>query len=112
MKNIYLSDFDEFIYTISSKIKMENNEHHKNRGEHRVLRMVGSSCSTTKTGHHDIAEILLKVALNTISQIKSLARNVHWMVLYQICVFGADLKSNMAARVHNVFLWPGELKTS
>jgi hypothetical protein len=30
-------------------------------------------------------------------------RNVHWMVLYQICVFGADLKSNMAARVHNVF---------
>jgi hypothetical protein len=26
-----------------------------------------------------------------------LARNVHWMVLYQICVFGADLKSNMAA---------------
>jgi hypothetical protein len=29
--------------------------------------------------------------------------NVHWMVLYQICVFGADLKSNMAARGHNVF---------
>jgi hypothetical protein len=25
------------------------------------------------------------------------------MVLYQIGVFGADLKSNMAARVHNVF---------
>ena len=25
------------------------------------------------------------------------------MVLYQICVFGAELKSNMAARVHNVF---------
>jgi hypothetical protein len=32
-----------------------------------------------------------------------LARNGHWMALYQICVFGADLKSNMAARVHNVF---------
>jgi hypothetical protein len=29
-----------------------------------------------------------------------IAINVHWMVLYQIC---ADLKSNMAARVHNVF---------
>jgi hypothetical protein len=29
MKNIYLSDF----------IKMENNEHHKNRDEHRVLRV-------------------------------------------------------------------------
>jgi hypothetical protein len=25
------------------------------------------------------------------------------MVLYQIFVFGADLNSNMAARVHNVF---------
>jgi hypothetical protein len=30
-------------------------------------------------------------------------RNVHWMVIYKIFVFGADLKSNMAARVHNVF---------
>jgi hypothetical protein len=27
--------------------------------------------STTKTGRHDIAEILLKVALNTMNQIKS-----------------------------------------
>jgi hypothetical protein len=27
---------------------------------------------TTKTGRHDIAEILLKVALNTINQIKSI----------------------------------------
>jgi hypothetical protein len=41
---------------------------------------------------------------NRIEQISTkLARNVHWMVLYQICVFGADLISNMAARVHNVF---------
>jgi hypothetical protein len=31
-----------------------------------------------------------------------LARNVHWMVLYQICVFGADLKSNMAASQHSL----------
>ena len=30
-----------------------------------------SASSTTKTGRHDIAEILLKVALNTINQIKS-----------------------------------------
>jgi hypothetical protein len=28
--------------------------------------------STTKTGRHDLAEILLKVALNTKNQIKSL----------------------------------------
>jgi hypothetical protein len=31
-----------------------------------------TSCLPTKTGRHDIAEILLKVALNTINQIKSL----------------------------------------
>jgi hypothetical protein len=30
-----------------------------------------SASSTTKTGRHDIAEILLKAALNTINQIKS-----------------------------------------
>jgi hypothetical protein len=30
--------------------------------------------STTKTGRHDIAEILLKVVLNTINQIKSLQK--------------------------------------
>jgi hypothetical protein len=33
------------------------------------------------------------------------------MVLYQIYVFGADLKSNMAARVHNVFSL-AEIKSS
>jgi hypothetical protein len=32
--------------------------------------------STTKTGRHDIAEILLKVALNTKNQIKSIFRFV------------------------------------
>ena len=32
-----------------------------------------SASSTTKTGRHDIAEILLKVALNTKNQIKSLS---------------------------------------
>jgi hypothetical protein len=34
------------------------------------LRVLPTS-STTKTGRHDIAEILLKVALNTKNQIKS-----------------------------------------
>jgi hypothetical protein len=33
-----------------------------------------SASSTTKTGRHDIAEILLKVALSTINQIKSCAK--------------------------------------
>jgi hypothetical protein len=32
-----------------------------------------------------------------------LGRNVHWMVIYKIFVFGVDRKSNMAARAHNVF---------
>jgi hypothetical protein len=31
----------------------------------------GTPASTTKTGRHDLAEILLKVALKTINQIKS-----------------------------------------
>jgi hypothetical protein len=30
-------------------------------------------------------------------------KKVHWMVIYKIFVFGADRKSNMAARAHNVF---------
>jgi hypothetical protein len=38
------------------------------------LPMVGGTpaSSTTKTGRHDIAEILLKVALSTINEIKSI----------------------------------------
>jgi hypothetical protein len=36
--------------------------------------------STTKTGRHDIAEILLKVALNTKNQIKStLNKNLSYL---------------------------------
>ena len=35
------------------------------------VRWFSPASSTTKTGRHDIAEILLKVALNTINQIKS-----------------------------------------
>ena len=38
--------------------------------------------STTKTGRHDIAEILLKVALNTKNQIKSINQNI--LVLDQV----------------------------
>jgi hypothetical protein len=34
-------------------------------------RWFSPASSTTKTGRHDIAEILLKVALNKINQIKS-----------------------------------------
>jgi hypothetical protein len=41
--------------------------------------------------------------INKLNYLTKLARNVHWIVIYKICVFGVDLKSNMAARVHNVF---------
>ena len=36
------------------------------------LRVFRLNSSTTKTGRHDIAEILLKVALSTINQIRSI----------------------------------------
>jgi hypothetical protein len=42
-------------------------------------RWFSSASSTTKTGHHDLAEILLKVALNTKNQIKK-SINL-WMVI-------------------------------
>ena len=46
----------------------------------------------------------VSVFSETTKQIWSkLAINVHWMVLYQICVFGADRKLNMAARANDVF---------
>jgi hypothetical protein len=48
--------------------------------------------STTKTGRHDIAEILLKVALNTINQIN------------QIKSKAAQAKDNKIVKiVHNLF---------
>jgi hypothetical protein len=40
-------------------------------GHGRWFSPVTPASSTTKTGRHDIAEILLKVALNTKNQIKS-----------------------------------------
>ena len=38
--------------------------------------------STTKTGRHDVAEILLKVALNTINLIKSPNTCISFIILY------------------------------
>jgi hypothetical protein len=40
--------------------------------------------STTKTGRHDIAEILLKVALNTINQIKSILSVIFFRIIINI----------------------------
>jgi hypothetical protein len=45
--------------------------------------------SITKTGHHDIAEILLKVALNTINQIN------HYIL---------ECKRNFGNKIHQVRL--------
>ena len=46
-----------------------------------------SASSTTKTGRHDIAEILLKVTLSTINQIKSNQINL------MFCSFCRDVVS-------------------
>ena len=47
---------------------------------------------------------VLKIFSETAKQISTkLAKHVHWMVLYQICVFGVDRKFNMAAMANNVF---------
>jgi hypothetical protein len=61
--------------------------------------------STTKTGRHDIAEILLKVALKHQPEaLKSLYRSTliepklcinHWKILYKLCVFYVDRNSKM-----------------
>jgi hypothetical protein len=45
--------------------------------------------STTKTGRHDIAEILLKVALNTKNQIKSMIHLIHNECI--INIFNSDI---------------------
>jgi hypothetical protein len=46
--------------------------------------------SITKTGRHDIAEILLKVALNTVNQIKPIRhkKNFHCGTLSDIFEYG------------------------
>ena len=40
--------------------------------------------STTKTGRHDIAEILLKVALNTINKIKIISFPIYYYIIYYV----------------------------
>ena len=60
--------------------------------------------STTKTGRHDIAEILLKVALNTINQIKSnqMSPTVLFIVLYYECVcIGSNLNLGLFNNEHS-----------
>jgi hypothetical protein len=55
------------------------------------------SSSTTNTGRHDIAEILLKVALNIINQIKSnIDIYVHFVYIYNLslCLCGSDTSIN------------------
>jgi hypothetical protein len=58
--------------------------------------------STTKTGRHDIAEILLKEALSTINQIKL---NPFLSPLgFFFSTFHLDKKSNKHSLIHNLFL--------
>jgi hypothetical protein len=65
--------------------------------------------STTKTGRHDIAEILLKVALNTKNQIKSNQilivenRNVDSLVVFvflsRFKIYCKQLKSRLSVKL-------------
>ena len=48
---------------------------------------IPASSSTTKTGRHDIAEILLKVALNTNNQIKSIYGIIRLFLFYRTSVY-------------------------
>jgi hypothetical protein len=55
-------------------------------------------------GHRLLAFHIKLFFSETTEQISiKLAINVHWMVLYQICVFGVDRKFNMTARANNMF---------
>ena len=75
---------------------------------------IPASSSTTKTGRHDIAEILLKVALNTNNQIKSIYGIINHKavpVLQDFCLhyvlFQIDYTAVLGQQewyLHNVFL--------
>jgi hypothetical protein len=59
-----------FLYLyFSTDLVLQSYTHRKTHG--RWFSPGTPASSTTKTGRHDIAEILLKVALNTTNQIKS-----------------------------------------
>jgi hypothetical protein len=54
--------------------------------------------STTKTGHHEIAEILLKMALNTKNQIKSTKKSRPMMV--NLCIWSL-VSAKLKTHFHN-----------
>ena len=54
--------------------------------------------STTKTGCHDIVEILLKVALNTKNQIKSNKMNCELMLTYDTSTYMFNVYKNQPSR--------------
>ena len=64
--------------------------------------------STTKTGRHDIAEILLKVALNTINQIQSnplnYITNIHMEQSVRIMIFNATFNNVLVISWRSVLL--------
>ena len=58
--------------------------------------------STTKTGRHDIVEILLKVALNTKNQIPVYYQSFYWLIDW--LVFNANISSISAISWRSKFL--------
>ena len=58
-------------------------------------RWFSPASSTTKTGRHDIAEILLKVALNTINQMKSISSSLKKCPHCNLAHFGPHIPSSV-----------------
>jgi hypothetical protein len=72
--NISSSDFLRSVYIISTsyhKLAAASDKVYQLHAHGRWFSPGTPASSTTKTGRHDIAEILLKATLNTINQIKS-----------------------------------------
>ena len=59
--------------------------------------------STTKTGHHDIAEILLKVVLSAINQIKLILGGFVYIVLCNWCISWVTVTLTHISAVDGVY---------
>jgi predicted DNA-binding transcriptional regulator len=61
--------------------------------------------STTKTGRHDIAEILLKVAFNTKNQIKKIKSLYTLTYILKLALYGKNEDKDTISLYHLLFWW-------
>jgi hypothetical protein len=94
----FLPSLAQICFVVSEKkVKMWNS--------HRV------QCQTMSS-HGGHLEFQIGKRFTSLVQDHPMAIDVHWMILYQICVFGVDRKFNMASRANNVFWLVETLKIS